>query len=174
MANNGPGLIVYGSAFYELDPPYLCTYSEPHPPSKVDNAASQFSYTVPCDQETVCGSSSSTLLSYKIDEQSKFYVQNWIEQMNLTCTPRGYIGAIGSFSFAAAALACLFLPRISDKYGRLIVYRTTIFLTIPLFLIMNLTKSITGLYFVTFMLGIALLGRFTCAFVLLTECNLKR
>ena len=29
LANNGDGLIVYGVAFYELDPPYLCTYSEP-------------------------------------------------------------------------------------------------------------------------------------------------
>ena len=26
LGNNGAGLITYGVAFYELDPPYLCTY----------------------------------------------------------------------------------------------------------------------------------------------------
>jgi len=29
LANNGPGLVVYGVAYYELEPPYLCTYSVP-------------------------------------------------------------------------------------------------------------------------------------------------
>lgn len=52
LANNGAGLIVYSSAYNELDPPYLCTYSEP--PSGFENVAErnyagQFSYTVPCN-----------------------------------------------------------------------------------------------------------------------------
>lgn len=29
LANNGPGLVVYGVAFYELEPPYLCSYDMP-------------------------------------------------------------------------------------------------------------------------------------------------
>jgi len=29
LANNGPGLVVYGVAYYELDPPYICTYNLP-------------------------------------------------------------------------------------------------------------------------------------------------
>lgn len=73
-----------------------------------------------------------------------------------------------------AALTCLFLPAIGDKYGRLTVYRMTIIGTLPLFLILNLGKQLVSIYFVTFMLGIALIGRFTCGFVLLTECIPKR
>ena len=29
LANNGPGFIVYGAAYYELEAPYLCTYNVP-------------------------------------------------------------------------------------------------------------------------------------------------
>ena len=29
IANNAPGLVVYGVAYFELEPPYLCQYSEP-------------------------------------------------------------------------------------------------------------------------------------------------
>ena len=26
LSNNGPGLVVYGVAYYELEPPYVCVY----------------------------------------------------------------------------------------------------------------------------------------------------
>ena len=29
LANNSAGLVVYGVAFYELNPPYMCVYNEP-------------------------------------------------------------------------------------------------------------------------------------------------
>ena len=29
LANNAAGMVVYGVAYYELEPPYLCTYSAP-------------------------------------------------------------------------------------------------------------------------------------------------
>ena len=40
---NGPGLVVYGIAFYELDPPYICTYM-------VDGVESE----AECDYKEVC------------------------------------------------------------------------------------------------------------------------
>ena len=157
LANNGPGFIVYGSTFHQLDPPYLCTYMSPDGGTYVES----------CSRETVCGSQD--VLSYTIDQDSKFFVDNYIVRMNLTCTPKVYIGFLGAFSFAGAALACLLLPRLSDKYGRLIVLRTTIYCTLPLFLILNLAESLGAIYFVNFFLGIALIGRNFSGFVLLTE-----
>lgn len=71
-------------------------------------------------------------------------------------------------------MTCFFLPKLADKYGRLTVYRTTIILTLPLFFILNLSHSIGYLFFVMFMLGVALIGRFTCGFVLLTESVPKK
>ena len=29
LSNNGPGLVVYGVAYYELEPPYVCVYDSP-------------------------------------------------------------------------------------------------------------------------------------------------
>ena len=26
LASNGPGIVVYGIAYYQLQPPYICTY----------------------------------------------------------------------------------------------------------------------------------------------------
>ena len=68
----GPGLLVYGVAYYELQPPYLCTYS---------NLSSE----IPCDHKVVCDDTASdtTLISYRVDKSGAFYLDNWIEQMNL-------------------------------------------------------------------------------------------
>ena len=69
LGNNGAGLIVYGVAYYELEPPYLCTYTVPqyvgHLPDNVSLAPqgfkplygiaeNSFLYTVPCVTEVVC------------------------------------------------------------------------------------------------------------------------
>ena len=63
LANNGPGLVVYGVAYYELEPAYLCVYNEPQyvghkadsfleDPATGENTAL---YTMNCDSEVVCG-----------------------------------------------------------------------------------------------------------------------
>ena len=89
--------------------------------------------------------------------------------MNLICVPKQYIGAIGSFAFLGAALACLCIPRIGDKYGRKLVWQVTITLTLPIFLVLNLSSHIGAIYLANFFLGFALIGRFACSFILLTE-----
>jgi len=62
LANNGPGLVVYGVAYYELEPPYVCTYNSPQ---FATHEASSFAinedgentayYTMACDTKAVCG-----------------------------------------------------------------------------------------------------------------------
>ena len=48
LANNGPGLVVYGVAYYELEPPYICTFDSPqfkgHAPSQVLETQSPASF----------------------------------------------------------------------------------------------------------------------------------
>ena len=94
--------------------------------------------------------------------------------MNLICTPKGYIGAIGSYAFLGAAIACLFLPTVGDRYGRHVVWQATITLTLPLFLLLNLSSHIGAIYVADFFLGMALIGRFACGFILLTESMPKK
>ena len=37
LGNNGPGLVVYGIAYFELEPTYICHYSSPPDPSDPDD-----------------------------------------------------------------------------------------------------------------------------------------
>ncbi len=49
-------------------------------------------------------------------------LQNWVEDLDLYCTPGGQIGLIGSMFFAGWAFSAFFLPRTADLYGRRKVY----------------------------------------------------
>lgn len=195
LANNGPGLVVYGVAFYELDPPYICVYNEPifkgqEPDDDNSNQFSidqtknmfnvgsssigpdyQFTYTTSCDRETVCENKdqNTNLVSYYIDTDSIYYIKNWIEQLNIECIPSAYIGFLGALAFAGAAFSCFIVPALGDKYGRWLVWLITIICQLPLYFGANLTSYISVVYITTFYLGMGLIGRFACGFVLFTE-----
>ena len=93
--------------------------------------------------------------------------------MNLYCTPQEAIGVIGAMAFLGAALACFFLPALGDLYGRYNVFMVTSVLQLPLYIANNYTANLGTLYVVCFFFGVALIGRFTCGFVLLTESLCK-
>ena len=90
---------------------------------------SNFLYTEACDTKTVCASGAdqnTALVSYKIDKTEIDYIQNFIEQVNIYCTPAEYVGLVGALAFFGAALSCLFVPVLGDRYGRYAVWLTTI------------------------------------------------
>ena len=128
-----------------------------------------FLYTTACDTATVCSNDDTSLISYKIDDSSIYYINNWIEQLNMTCMSKKYIGFLGAFAFLGAGLSCFFVPALGDKYGRYKVWYTTIFCQLPIYFMANLSDNIGVIYVATFYLGMGLIGRFACGFVLLTE-----
>ena len=84
-----------------------------------DNTAK---YYMRCDTETVCGTGDDQnihLTSYYIDKSSMFYIDNWVEQLNMQCMKGAYIGLIGAMAFAGVAISCFIIPSMGDKYGRL-------------------------------------------------------
>ena len=183
MSMNGPGVVVYGVAYFELDPPYTCTYKTvtdipaTTPAYGYEQALLNIdlnapdTYTKSCDKDTVCDAKKSdpNLISYTIDTNGEFYLNNWIEQMNLYCAPGEAIGVIGAMAFMGCALACFFLPMLGDLYGRYSVYMVTSFLQLPLYIGANYTSSLGVVYVIVFLFGVALIGRFSTGFVLLTE-----
>ena len=126
---------------------------------------------VPCNYTTVCDADAmdTSLVSYRVDSEGDFYVHNWIEQMSLQCVPQDYIGFIGSFGFTGAVLSCMILPVFADTFGRYSVYLVTITLQLPIYVLNNTAKTLIPEYIVSFLLGVALLGRFTAGFILLLE-----
>ena len=90
--------------------------------------------------------------------------------MNLYCAPGIAIGVMGAMAFMGCALACFFLPALGDMYGRYNVFMVTSVLQLPLYVANNYTTSLGTIYVIIFFFGVALIGRFTCGFVLITEC----
>ena len=92
----------------------------------------------------------------------------------MQCVKGEYIGLIGAMAFAGVAISCFFIPALGDKYGRLRVFVVNIFLQLPLYLMANFTNHLGVVYVACFYLGMGLIGRFTCGFVLLTESLPKK
>jgi MFS transporter, OCT family, solute carrier family 22 (organic cation transporter), member 4/5 len=76
---------------------------------------------------------------------------------------------VGTVGFVGVASACLTLPFLSDKIGRIPVFLTTMFFQIPLLVMILTAKRIGDIYFVAFFYGIALIGRYTVGFVYTLE-----
>lgn len=102
------------------------------------------------------------------------YILNWVEHFNLPCVKKAYIGLVGALAFFGAAISCLFLPQLGDKYGRLTVWGMTMVLHLPLYFMINLSTHIGVGYVACFYIGLGIIGRFACGFILLTETTPKK
>ena len=61
LSMNAPGLIAYGVAYYEFDPPYLCNYQTSLGYTQATHPFTEFGATadqdgVPCNRTVVCDS----------------------------------------------------------------------------------------------------------------------
>ena len=92
----------------------------------------------------------------------------------MQCTPGEYVGLLGALAFLGAALSCFFAPQLGDKYGRFITWWVTITLQLPLYIMAIFSTHIGVVYISCFYLGMGLIGRFACGFVMLTESLPKR
>ena len=140
VASNSVGIIETGVAYLELDPVYMC-YMNSEP-----------SIQVFCTREDIC--SGNTVRSWDVDYGSMFSLKNWIVELDLYCTPKEYIGYIGSMVFAGAFISCFFLPVLGDKYGRWIVFQGSIIAQIPLTILLCLVKQLWAIYFWYFFVGV--------------------
>lgn len=87
----------------------------------------------------------------------------------MACTPTEYVGFIGAMAFFGAFISCFFLPALGDVYGRYTLWVVTIFCQLPIYLGAGITSHIGVIYVMCFVLGMGLIGRFACGFVMLTE-----
>ena len=98
-------LIMISLGFLEKVPnEYFCTYQD-SPENEVSCKPVDF-----CKDPTV--------LSYRPNMELKESYINWISHYELTCTSGGYIGLIASSFFVGWIGTMVFVPRISDLYGR--------------------------------------------------------
>jgi MFS family permease len=91
----------------ELKPKYICTY-----PNGTDYS---------CKNNEFCG----TNIPYRVNYTDDASLENWVEDLNMYCASDTQVGLLGSMYFSGWAFAALFIPRLSDIYGRRKIYLWT-------------------------------------------------
>jgi hypothetical protein len=86
-------------AYFELQPAFSCLYSD---------------QWKPCQATDFC----STEQKYQIDYTAPTSLHNWVQQLSLECASRPQISHIASFYFVGWVFGALFLPRMSEVWGR--------------------------------------------------------
>ena len=57
-------------------------------------------------------------MSYRPNYDLDSSYKNWVEKLDLTCRSSAQVGLLGSSVFAGWVITLLFVPRLSDLYGR--------------------------------------------------------
>ena len=76
-----------------------------------------------CESSEICDGDS-LREGVKIDWQSHTSIDNWVgvNRLNLHCVKKERIGLMGTMIFFGWMVAAIFMPRLSDLYGRKIIF----------------------------------------------------
>jgi putative MFS transporter len=87
----------------------------------------------------------------------------------MKCVSKARVGLIGSSLFAGWALSAIFIPRLSDIYGRKRIFLFSMLLQICVFLPLYFSRNLTLTTILMFIFGIAAVGRCSISFLYLME-----
>jgi MFS family permease len=151
------GYIFYGLTYLELFPDYLCPPDIPK-----------------CDHTDKCNHP-----GIAVDWSSPRSLHNWVETLSLECKPNSLltcigaetykVGLLGSMYFAGWTASCIFVPRLSDIYGRKIPSLISAGVSIPIYIGLILSRSLTLSISLFFLLGLTCTGKASTAYVYLLE-----
>ena len=104
---DGPNWFCYSIGYLIQKPDvYLCTYTDGiTPPEDI------------CTVENICDGDP-RIASWEADPNDSQTLNNWQQQLDLTCVPNWKVGMIGGSTFLGWSLTLLWLPRLADQYGR--------------------------------------------------------
>jgi MFS family permease len=128
-----------------------------------------------CKVETVCEireahSTSHGYISYKVDEESKNSIWNWMTQFNLYCEEDEYaVGIFGSTFFFGFLIGAAILLRLADIYGRKTMGLISLFFSFLFLVGLSMSDSIEMTYFLLFANGFFIAGRCGIFYILMME-----
>ncbi|TNV80510.1 hypothetical protein FGO68_gene767 [Halteria grandinella] len=146
--------LAYAISFLELNPKYYCI--DPKKGTEYE-----------CTRDDFCG----TNIKYRIDWNDHTSLYNWVETLDLTCTPKEQIGLIGSMLFAGWAFAAVWLPRLADVFGRRTVYLYSMIGHFVFFGAIILSHSRVLTTVLMFLLGMSSVGRATVGYLYMMELS---
>ena len=150
----------YNISFYELMPKqYLCVFSNSTQP-------------IVCQPDQFCNNPD--LVSYEVDYNSDGTLRNWATKMDFACESHFKIGLVGSSTFFGWVITLLFIPRLSDVYGRKWFFRGGMIVQAVAYTFIVLTKSINVLIACQFAIGLGSTARCQVGFIYFMEFIPKR
>ena len=150
-------LIVQNMAYLELMPTYECQDKNTHNWER-------------CYPEDFCRADGTFSSSHvRVDENDPHSLNNWVEQMNLTCVPHTSIGLLGTMVFLGWMLSSAIVPRLSDIYGRKRFFLGFHVLQVLSLLALMHVKDIYAAFFCLFTLGFSGVGRSPIVYIYMME-----
>lgn len=161
LLNICTGVLIHTLPFFEAIPDYECR--------QPDGA------WVSCKREHICGQE---LVGdqWRINYQSPSSMNNFVDPsyLDLTCKSGTLIGLIGSAYFIGFAAACVFIPRLSDIYGRRVIFIFFMWLQTISYVLIFYSRSVqlTILYFG--IIGICQPARLIVTTMIMCEYSLEK
>jgi len=69
-------------------------------------------------------------VNYRPIKSDPEYIDNWVEKLSLLCETHEKVGFLGSSYFIGMITALLFVPALSDSYGRKSIFCVTMFFSV--------------------------------------------
>ena len=118
-----------------------------------------------CTPQTFCG----TEIEHRVNWDSPYSLNNWVQQLNLECTDSYKIGLLGSLGFVGWVVALLFVPRLADRFGRKWIVEVSTIVSAVAHLGLLLSKDLMFIYACLLITGLTLAGRVSVAYIYLME-----
>lgn len=96
---------------------------------------------------------------WRIDYSSKESIHNWIEHLDLTCTPETTIGLLGSIYFASFTFCNAIIPAMADRVGRKWPFFLSILIEMIAYFWIFFSKDIWQIIACYFVIGCCAAGR---------------
>jgi MFS family permease len=103
-----------------------------------------------CVEANFCGNPD---INFWVDRENPDTIYNWAEQIGLICRPGWQVGLLGSSIFAGWCSTLLWMPAISNRIGRKIMFTYALAANVVLFTVIMFTHSFIFMMTSMFFLG---------------------
>ena len=151
---SSPSWFIYEVGFLTQEPEtYTCTFDDGTVGS--------------CTKEDICDGDD--VASYAFNPNAEKYLDNWQERLDLTCSKEWVIGMIGGSLFIGWCITLLWLPAISDNYGRRMVFWIGMMIQLVLYTGLFFCKNLILMIFIWIAFGALSTIRIQIAYVYMME-----
>ena len=159
---SGIHFLWYGLPLFIKHPVYACQLTDP-----------SLDMNSMCTAEQICAGNPN-ILSWHIDWESHESINNWQQKFDMMCEPKFKIGMIGSSFFIGWCFSLLWIPRLADIYGRVILFRIAQVFDFILFTAFFLTNNLNVAIGIIFCIGFTTSIRLAAGYIFMLEFFPKR